>query len=293
MEHSQYTQADVKEIEIDFFDLLVIVLDKLHWIAASVGVVSVLTLGILMLVPSTYQSSSIIATEKTSNVPETILGLSPHHVASILKSTDLALQFYKAEPKLRDLDEEKALEKINKLINVSVGRQDKLVTLMTEGDSPESAQALNTFLLERMFDQAKPRGLQLESINKDIKVLNDAMSNSTQILSQLNKLTANGRDLSDAQANVLSSVMRELPALSTKLTLIESVKAGLSSSDLVQTPTLPRKPSGPRKLRAFVVSLLASGFLAFIFIIAHYHWCHGGRDKYLAKKKTLTLSGNS
>jgi hypothetical protein len=293
MDQPTSLQPDSPCHDIDFMELVILVFHRIHWVLAFAIAASALAYLIARVLPATYQSVSVLSAEKSVAADEAPLGPSAHQVAAMAKSTDLALQFYQSEPKLRSLDQQRALEMVRDRIQVTVGRQDKLVSLTTKGSTPEDALALNNFILEKLFELSKPRGPQLDILNKSIQPLNDTLANSVLIRDLMTKAASNGKQISDSQAAIYADMMRSIPDLSQRLTQFETIKMGLTASDLVQRPTLATRPSSPSVPRLVLGTALASALLGVLWVVSQYYWRNSGRAEYARRLKAIKLKTNS
>lgn len=67
------------------------------------------------------------------------------------------------------------------LISINIGRQDKLLTVTTYGETPEAAQKLNQLLWEYALPYTKPRGVEAQQLNAQLEDEKARFASSTAL----------------------------------------------------------------------------------------------------------------
>jgi uncharacterized protein involved in exopolysaccharide biosynthesis len=241
--------------EPGLLDLLVTLAENARLLIIGPLLAGLCALGLGFVLPPTYQSVAVLQAEQaTASLMTTAAVLDP--VAAGL-----------------GLDKEEGVEEARRTlrddIRVTVGRNDKLLTLTVLGRTPEQAQATARALLEQTYLQSRPKG----SVAKRLEVqlaeaqgrLKNAESAAAGLLKRLDSSAVSapsGSELARGYADLLTAAA----AAQKQLAEFETQLEGMSDALLVQAPTLPQKASQPKKSLLAIGVLLGTGLLLLLFI---------------------------
>jgi uncharacterized protein involved in exopolysaccharide biosynthesis len=241
--------------EPGLLDLLVTLAENARLLIIGPLLAGLCALGLGFVLPPTYQSVAVLQAEQaTASLMTTAAVLDP--VAAGL-----------------GLDKEEGVEEARRTlrddIRVTVGRNDKLLTLTVLGRTPEQAQATARALLEQTYLQSRPKG----SVAKRLEVqlaeaqgrLKNAESAAAGLLKRLDSSAVSapsGSELARGYADLLTAAA----AAQKQLAEFETQLEGMSDALLVQPPTLPQKASQPKKSLLAIGVLLGTGLLLLLFI---------------------------
>jgi len=248
---------------IDLADILLTLAENARLLVIGPIVVGALAFGLAHLLPQKFESSAILKAEPAVATYMTS--------ASVLDSALRKLGY------LKDLDEDEAEDARIRLmgrVSAQAGRNDQMITLRVTGTSPEAAQRMASEILNQTFEGSKPRENELKRLTAEKDIL------SQQVVELVATSKAAQRILEKGTAtDNLGSVAASIAAISSNLIRVqegihkvEQKMTGLTSDDLIQSPTLPRKPYAPRKPLVAVLALLASGLFLLIFVFIRQSW---------------------
>ena len=227
--------------EIDLLDLLVVIAENLKLLILGPLFVGICALGIAFTLPQTYESQSTLNPQKPG------LNVSGAMLASYIKSFDVlkkAADDIGFEP---DSSTQQRIAKLEKLLAVSVGKQDQLVTLKTQGDSPESARLLNESIWKNVLPLTIPRGKDMERLQTQIQAERERLQAGQKLEIETAKLLSGSASASEATSRLYGEL---LAANSTRLQAIAALEAqaeGLTLENLTEQPTVPERAIKPKK----------------------------------------------
>ena len=245
-----------------FLDLLVLLAQNLKLLIIGPLVAGLCALGISFLVPPTYQSVAVLQAEQpTASLMVTASVLDPV-IANLGLAKDETLE--EARLRLRE-----------KQIKTTVGRNDKLLTLTVSDRSAAQAQAIANALISQTYRESQPKSTvrarletQLAEARERLKNAQDASAGLLKRL-EANVSGANaGAELARGYAELLGAT----GAAQSQISALEAQLEGLSAAQLVQSPTLPMKPSQPKKGLIAIGATLGAGLLLLIFIFLRHTW---------------------
>lgn len=254
MEENQH-RSGKPEVNGGFLDVLLTLAENVRLLVFGSLLVGLCALGICFLVPQTYQSVSVLqADQSTASVMLTAAVLDPVIVS-------LGLD--------KGIDRDEARRKLLDQIKTSVGRIDKLLTLTVSARSPQQAQAIAAALIQRSFQESRPKGtvrLRLEAQLAEARLrLKNAQEMGQILYRQLDGASA-GANARAEVARGYAELLTATGAAQNQIVLLEAQLEGLSDAQLVQLPTLPENPSYPKKGLIAIGATLASGLALLIFI---------------------------
>lgn len=181
----------------------------------------------------------------------------------------------------KDADEEEAeelRESLRRSIYTQANREDRIVTVRLSADSAEKARALQIEILRTVFEVSKPRGAELKDLEAE-KVLLEGQVQELTVTAQIARRllvesgkTENAGDL----ASSLAAISINLSAVQGNITRINRKIAGLSEEDLLQPPTVAKKPVSPKPGPISIMTAICACALLILFVLARHGLRHSG-----------------
>ena len=254
MEEIQHRPGQ-SEINSSFLDVLLTLAENVRLLVFGSLGVGLCALGIGFMVPQTYQSVSVLqADPSTASVMLTAAVLDPV-IVSLGLGKDIAL--------------DDARRKLLGQIKTSVGRIDKLLTLTVSARSPQQAQAIATAVIQRTFQESRPKGtvrLRLEAQLAEARARFKNAQDVGQILFHQLDGAGTGTNARAEVARGYAELLGATGAAQNQIVVLEAQLEGLSDAQLVQLPTLPENPSYPKKGLIAIGATLATGLALLVFI---------------------------
>lgn len=268
--------------EIDLLDLLVVLAENLRLLVAGTVLAVFAGLVIAFSLPPTYESTSILSPSKNG------LNVSGQVIASYIKSADILEQVAKDLQFEQAANSAQRLKKMEPLIQVAVGRQEApLVTLTTQGPTPEKAQALNATIWKKLLPHTAPRGKEQERLQQQLEAESARLASAEMLEAATLKQLQSG-----ASSEGLSRLYGELQASNSRrqevISRLESQMEGLTEENLAQQPTLTELPAKPQKLLIVLGCTAAGGMLLLLFILIR-HALHGAKQNSAQAGKVTRL----
>jgi len=248
---------------IDLLDVLLTLAENLKWLILLPVIGGTLVYGLSFLLNEKYESTAIIKAEGSLAA-----SMTASHVL------DAALKNLGYLDQLSEEEAEEAREELQSNISTSVVRGTKLVSLTVTGRSPEAAQRMTQEILNQVYADSKPREIELKRLTTEKAMLEAqavelaAASKTAQKLLEDPSPGTNTGSLAGSIASI-SARMVEMQATIHKL---DQTMQGLSNEDLVQAPTLPKKPSAPNRKLIAAVSVVVIGFLVLVLVLLWHSW---------------------
>lgn len=284
---NQHSTANTDELEdnVDFFDVVLTLAENIKLLLLGPLLAGALIYGATFLLPQKFQSTAILRAE-----PD---------VASFMTTATVLDASLANLGRLKDLSEEEAEEariELSKRVATQVGRNDKLVTLHVTGNSPSEAQSLANEILKNTFAGLRPKGAELERLEVQKAALElqigelQATSKTAQRLLEESSPAGNMGLLAESISSLSAGGIRMQEALLK----VEKQIQGLASEDLLQAPTLPKKPVAPKKGMIAILGGLGTGFLLLVFVLMRRFWITSNtlephRDRLDALKRSYGL----
>jgi uncharacterized protein involved in exopolysaccharide biosynthesis len=254
MEKMQNPVAATKE-ELGLLDVLVILAENVKLLVTGSLLVGLCALGLSFLLPPTYQSVAVLQAEQaTASLMTTAAVLDP-----VIASLGLA--------KGNAFDE--ARIELRKQIKTAVGRNDKLLTLTVSDRMAQQAQAIANAVLKQTYQESRPKGSARKRLEVQLAEaqarLNNAQDASVGVLKRLESSgsgVGGGAELARGYAELLTAT----GAAQGQISALETQLEGLSEAMLIQSPTLPRKASQPKKGLIAIGATLATGLALLLFV---------------------------
>lgn len=263
MDHHSAALAHDSEDTIDFFDVLLTLAENFWLLLLGPLVVGLLVYGVTFLVPQTFESTATLRAEADAASYMT--------TASVLDAALNNLGF------LKDLSEEEAdLARIDlqKRVSTQVGRNDKLVTLSVAANSPAAAQSMASEILKQTFAGLRPKGTELKRLETQKAALEQQISELQTTSKTAQKLLDESSPAGNMGllAESISSLSAAQIRMQETLLNVEKKIQGLTDEDLLQPPTLPKRPIAPKKWLTALLGALAAGIVLLVFVFLRQTW---------------------
>jgi uncharacterized protein involved in exopolysaccharide biosynthesis len=260
-----------EEDDISLLDLLQTIAENLRLLVIGPIVVGLLALAGASLWPKTYESTAILKAEQVM----ASLMLS----AAVLDPIAANLGY---TPKL---NQDAARDKLKSEIKANVNAKDKLLTLTTQADTPQAAQALAKAVLQQTYVQSQPRDSEKLRLQKQLAQAQAREKEATQTAQLLGRKmegggTAGASEVAQGYAQMIG-VVKESQARQLD---IERQLQGLDDSALLQEATLPTKHTAPKRGLVTIMAALAAGFALLLFVFMRQALRNAGQDAESAQK---------
>ena len=244
--------------EIDLLDLLVVAAENVKLLVLGPLIVGLLALGGAYALPKTYQSVSVLSTDEVN----------PAVVGSWATSGDLLAPVLEELGLFKDKSKEEAVRRAREIVIVAVGKQDKLVTLTTQGETPDAARQLNQRMLDQLVQYSRPTGAKKTAMQFQLDTQKVSLAAAVALEKHLGNLLISSKLATEAQSRVFSDLLRSKTELVARVAQLQLQLEGLNASNVVQAPSLPERPIKPKKAVVAVSATLLSavGLVLFVFV---------------------------
>jgi LPS O-antigen subunit length determinant protein (WzzB/FepE family) len=257
--------------EISLLDLLQTIAENLRLLVIGPIVVGLLALAGASLWPKTYESTAILKAEQvTASLMLSAAVLDP--IAANLGYT-------------HKLNQDEARDKLKSEIKASFNAKDKLLTLTTQGDTPQAAQALAKAVLQQTYAQSQPRDSEKLRLQKQLAQaqVREKEANQTAVL-LAGKMEKSGGEVSFQVAQGYAQMIGVVKESQATQIDIERQLQGLDASALVQEATLPTKHTAPKRGIITIMAALAAGFALLLFVFMRQALRNASQDSESAQK---------
>ena len=265
------TIQPVQQEEIDLLDILVTLAENIKLLILGPLLVGICALGIAYIVPQTFESIAVLKAEQaTASLMTTASVLDPVAADLGLTKVDSA---------------EEARKLLREQIKVSVGRNDKLLTLTVSAPAPQQAQAIANAVLQQTYVQSRPKGSDLTRLEiqlKDAKARTKSAEDAAGAL--LKRMESNGAAGSTESARGYAELLNVAAAAQNQVAALQAQLEGLTDAQLIQAPTLPEKASKPKKGLIAIGATLAAGLALMLFVFVRQAVRGAAKDADAASK---------
>ena len=265
------TIQPVQQEEIDLLDILVTLAENIKLLILGPLFVGICALGIAYIVPQTFESIAVLKAEQaTASLMTTASVLDPVAADLGLTKVDSA---------------EEARKLLREQIKVSVGRNDKLLTLTVSAPAPQQAQAIANAVLQQTYVQSRPKGSDLTRLEiqlKDAKARTKSAEDAAGAL--LKRMESNGAASSTEWARGYAELLNVAAAAQNQVAALQAQLEGLTDAQLIQAPTLPEKASKPKKGLIAIGATLAAGLALMLFVFVRQAVRGAAKDADAASK---------
>lgn len=261
----------IQQEEIDLLDILVTLAENIKLLILGPLFVGICALGIAYIVPQTFESIAVLKAEQaTASLMTTASVLDPVAADLGLTKVDSA---------------EEARKLLREQIKVSVGRNDKLLTLTVSAPAPQQAQAIANAVLQQTYVQSRPKGSDLTRLEiqlKDAKARTKSAEDAAGAL--LKRMESNGAAGSTESARGYAELLNVAAAAQNQVAALQAQLEGLTDAQLIQAPTLPEKASKPKKGLIAIGATLAAGLALMLFVFVRQAVRGAAKDAGAASK---------
>ena len=265
------TIQPVQQEEIDLLGILVTLAENIKLLILGPLLVGICALGIAYIVPQTFESIAVLKAEQaTASLMTTASVLDPVAADLGLTKVDSA---------------EEARKLLREQIKVSVGRNDKLLTLTVSAPAPQQAQAIANAVLQQTYVQSRPKGSDLTRLEiqlKDAKARTKSAEDAAGAL--LKRMESNGAASSTEWARGYAELLNVAAAAQNQVAALQAQLEGLTDAQLIQAPTLPEKASKPKKGLIAIGATLAAGLALMLFVFVRQAVRGAAKDAGAASK---------
>lgn len=265
------TIQPVQQEEIDLLGILVTLAENIKLLILGPLLVGICALGIAYIVPQTFESIAVLKAEQaTASLMTTASVLDPVAADLGLTKVDSA---------------EEARKLLREQIKVSVGRNDKLLTLTVSAPAPQQAQAIANAVLQQTYVQSRPKGSDLTRLEiqlKDAKARTKSAEDAAGAL--LKRMESNGAAGSTESARGYAELLNVAAAAQNQVAALQAQLEGLTDAQLIQAPTLPQKASKPKKGLIAIGATLAAGLALMLFVFVRQAVRGAAKDAGAASK---------
>jgi uncharacterized protein involved in exopolysaccharide biosynthesis len=241
--------------EPGLLDLLVTLAENARLLIIGPLLVGLCALGLGFVLPQTFQSVAVLQAEQaTASLMTT---------AAVLDPVAASLGMVKED------SVEEARRALRERIKVTVGRNDKLLTLTVSAPTPQQAQATAQAVLQQTYLQSRPKGnvekrleVQLAEAQGRLKNAESAAAGMLKRLETSAVSVPGGSELARGYADLLTAAA----AAQGQVSALETQLEGVNEALLVQAPTLPQKANQPKKALMAIGATLGTGLLLLLFI---------------------------
>lgn len=263
--------------DLDLLDILVVVAEHIKLLVIGPLLVGLSALLIGQWLPRSFESVAILDAEKAG------ISLAPSVIVSLASSANLQEAVALDLGIAKDASKAARLAKMSQLVFANIGRQDKLITLRTVGRSPEQAQQLNAAVWKHLLPLTAPRGSERLRLEALLSTEKNRMTEGSKLEQITAQRLQNGHvtdDLARLYGELLTTNSNRMRAVATLQAQLE----GLTTDDLVQTPTLPEKAQKPKPTFIAIMAALASGILLLIAVFVRHAWKSAKQQPKQAEK---------
>lgn len=274
----------VDEDSIDALNVLLTIVENLKWLILGPLIGGALVYAMTFALPQKYESTAIIKAES--------------FVASSMTSSHVLNAAMKNLGYFEGLSEdasEDLQESWQENVFASAGRGNQLVTLRVAADSPEAANRMAQEILNQVYIDSKPREVELKRLGAAKALLEQQASEQIHASKAAQKLLEQRLADEAAQASNIGPIAESIASLSanvvdiqTAILEVEKKMDGLSGDDLVQAPSMPRRPIAPRKGLIAAIAAVAIGFALLAGILIWQSWqTSGSFEQHAERLKAL------
>lgn len=245
---------------MDLLDLLVTLAENWKLLVFGPLIAGIAAFGIGFAIPKTYESSSSVQVERAGS------SFTAPMAASLAMSADVLKQIAPVAGLDDGLTAEEIYKKLSKRIKVSVGKQDKLLTIEAQAQSPEASQKLNQALLDTLFPLSKPRGLEKKQLEVQLDSEKARLQEALKLEHDTAANIASGKSVNEATSRLYGELLTANSNRQKGILDMERRLEGLDKDDVIQMPTLPEQSIKPKKSLLAIGGAIAMGFALLLFV---------------------------
>lgn len=261
--------------EISLLDLLKTIVDNLRLLVIGPILAGLLALTCVAYWPKTYESTAILKAEQS-------------HATQMLNASVLDPIAAKLGYTVQ-LQTDEARAKIKDQVKASFNAKDKLLTLTTQANTPQTAQGLAQDILAQTYLQSQPRGNEKLRLQKQLAQAQELEKEAFQTAQLFKtKLSSSRTTAGSTAASEVAQGYAQMLALvkesQTSQLDIEKLLQGLDASALVQEATLPTRHINPKRGLVATITALATGFALLLFVFVRQALRNASQNDESAEK---------
>lgn len=261
--------------EISLLDLLKTIVDNLRLLVIGPILAGLLALTCVAYWPKTYESTAILKAEQS-------------HATQMLNASVLDPIAAKLGYTVQ-LQTDEARAKIKDQVKASFNAKDKLLTLTTQANTPQTAQGLAQDILAQTYLQSQPRGNEKLRLQKQLAQAQELEKEAFQTAQLFKtKLSSSRTTAGSTAASEVAQGYAQMIALvkesQTSQLDIEKLLQGLDASALVQEATLPTRHINPKRGLVATITALATGFALLLFVFVRQALRNASQNDESAEK---------
>lgn len=274
----------IEQAELSLLDILVTLAENARLLIVGPLLVGLSALGIGYVLPQTFQSVAVLQAEQSGPVMTTAAAATASLMtsAAVLDPVVAKLGLYKAESAAE------ARRLLKEELNATVGRNDRLITLVVSASTPEQAQAIGSAILEQTYLQSRPKGVLRERIGVQLAEAQgrkrSAENAAVGLIKRMESPVASAVMISPDLARGYADLLNTAAAAQKLVGELESQLDGVSQAQLVQAPTLPEKAVEPKKALLAIGASLAAGLMLLVFVFIRQALRKSAADAESAEK---------
>lgn len=276
MRNTEYEQVAADD-EINVMDVLIVIAENIKLLLIAPIVIGAIAWGIAFLIPQSFESQALLSTAKPG------LNVSSQVLASYIKSADILQKVAKEAGIGADLGPAALQTAMQKLVKVSVGKQDQLISLTTTGDTPEAAQKLNFLVWKHVLPLTLPRGSEKKHLQEQLQSEQERLV-ASRALELLAAQRLEQGNTSESIALLYGELLSANSARIERITSLELRLEGLTLDSLAQQPTISELAVSPRKSLIAMASALTAGIILLIFVFGRHGLRSSKNDPEQAQK---------
>jgi hypothetical protein len=272
---STHTTSPSIEEDSEILDFMVVIVENLKLLIAGPLLAGFCALGIGLLLPNKFESVMILRAES--------LTLAQITAAPVLDPLLEKLNLKGGQPI------HIAREKLRDRLHTIANRTEKLITVTISERTPELAQTIATTLLQQIIEESKPKGFVRDQIVTQRQLAEKRITESSAMLTHLAARigTAGVNPGSSDTVYGYTELQKVLSAAEAQLLMAQAELEGLTTSSIVQAPTLTQTDNTKRNIWLFVLAVIIAGVTLSLFVFLRHSFRRFGIDSESKEKLAL------
>lgn len=271
---------DSNDDEISLLDLLATVTENLTLLVIGPLLAGLVALGVTFVVPPTYESRSVLRLEEST--------------IALIKSDDLLTPLLPKAPWIKkDAPLSGRLQRLRDEVESTYNKKDKTLTISVSGPSPQESQQLHNAVINELRKQMRPKGLSLEQIETRRATTQSTLDELSQVIASLAQNITRMNGDSEASSRAYSLLVTQRLNSQQTLQDIEFSLKPFGDEAFVQTPSLPDKPTKPKKGLIAVITTLGAGVGLLVFVLLRQALRNAKRHNPQDAERLATIKKNT
>lgn len=278
-------ELNQEENEVSLLDLLITMAENFKLLIVGPVLLGLLALGLTYTLPQRFTSQAILALPAAALTPTptptpaqaAAMMVSPLVLDPVIVSLNLADGLSIAGARL----------KLASQIKATVGK-DGLLRLDVTATSSLNAQAIANALIDNWLKSTTPGQQDRADLEKRLAYAKSSLASVSRVLDHL---AADGapvlnKPITLGDAGISIVALGELQERYRNDVLnIPRALQGLSRDVVIQEPTLPTEPVGPKKSLIAILAALGGGFALLLWVFMRQAWKNAALDPQAAQKQ--------